>query len=223
MVLAQHLPPTCQCGLAGNSGIGVLPLSESLTKDSFIGGVYAGYNWQVNRWVVGLEGDATFLNGTASNTQTVLATFSVPLVTQGPFQINSHTDWLATIRGRVGYTWDRLMVYGTGGAAWTQTSYTTTFSAAPLGTSAIDTGSFNQNKVGFAVGGGLEWMATRNWLLRAEYLYYRFDASSGNLPVIGPGCTPATCSFGSSSGALQFQTVRVGVSYKFGGPVVAKY
>ena len=107
-----------------------------------------------------------------------------------------------------------------GGAAFTRTSYSTSYASTnigpPLGPIAANFGS---DKVGYAVGAGAEWMATQNWLVRAEYLYYRFDGSSTSSPIIA--CTG--CAIGTNTGDLQFHTVRVGLSYKFGGPVVAKY
>ncbi len=71
--------------------------------DGFLGGVQAGYNWQLSRnWVFGIEAD---ISGTDLNN-------AVP----------AHVDYLGTLRARVGYTWDRTMFYGTGGLAWNRAS-----------------------------------------------------------------------------------------------------
>ena len=61
---------------------------------------------------------------------------------------------------------------------------------------------------------------SRSWLLRAEYLYYGFDGSKGVVPFVVPagnGCTPVdNCGWNVSSSDLSINTVRVGLSYKFG-------
>jgi outer membrane immunogenic protein len=207
---------------AGIAGIGLAPLSQPLSQSRFLGGVYAGYNWQMNKWVVGLEADGTFLSRNARNTQELFALFSAPPTDTGPFTTSSSNNWVATVRGRVGYTWDKLMLYGTGGAAFTRTNYSDTYTsmniAPPLNPVNAN---FSSNKVGFAVGAGAEWMATQNWVLRAEYLYYRFDGSSTSTPITAGGC--AGCAITTNAGALEFQTGRVGLAYKFEGPAVTKY
>jgi opacity protein-like surface antigen len=73
---------------------------------------------------------------------------------------------------------------------------------------------------GYVVGAGVERMLTQNWLIRAEYLHYGFGTSSGQLPLLGsaPGltCFYGQCTWAISSSSLNFDTVRVSVSYKFG-------
>ncbi len=110
--------PVRRPGLQGRSGAGV-QLDRFLFRrhigygwgdtlvggdmDGFLGGVQAGYNWQLSRnWVFGIEAD---ISGTDLNN-------AVP----------AHVDYLGTLRARVGYTWDRTMFYGTGGLAWNRAS-----------------------------------------------------------------------------------------------------
>jgi outer membrane immunogenic protein len=212
-------------GGAGIAGIGVLPMSHGLGHDSILGGVHAGYNWQAGNWVLGVEADASFIDRNITTSQPVLLSFAAPPQNAGPFFVSAHNDWLATVRGRLGYTWDRLMLYGTGGAAFTRTSYSTAYTSVGV-VPAIGplAANFSSDKVGFAVGGGLEWMVSPNWLLRAEYLYYRFEGTQNSMAVVSGTCTAAVgCAFNTNTGDLEFHTARVGVSYKFGGPVVAKY
>lgn len=117
--------------------------------DGFTGGVQLGYNWQFSPNIVfGIEADVsgTDMNGT-------------------PGGRPAHIDYLGTARARIGYTWDRTMIYGTGGIAFSR--------AAVLGLHDTDTG--------WTIGGGLEWAYSNSWSLKAEYLYYdlgaNFDAS----------------------------------------------
>jgi outer membrane immunogenic protein len=220
---------------AGLAGFGYLPTSYGLNRDNVIGGVYAGYNWQFGRSVLGIEGDINGLgNRSGSSTVVLTPTFpgASPNVTSS-IQVSSRNTWLATLRGRLGYTWDKLMIYGTGGAAFTQTNYDINLNAGAaipsnLGNNGVSSGvvSFRNDKVGFAVGAGAEWMVATNWIVRAEYMYHRFEGATGTFPILSPGfsCTAAAnFRFQASASDLEIHTLRAGLSYKFGGPVVARY
>ena len=114
---------------------------------SVIGGVYAGYNWQLApQWLIGIEGDANW------------ADLTVPA---GSGDVN----WLGSLRGRIGWSpTATTMLYFTGGAAWGTVSIP-----------GVDTLPATQTKTGWVVGGGLEWAPwANNWLVRAEYLNYNF-------------------------------------------------
>jgi outer membrane immunogenic protein len=118
----------------GDSGVGDV--------DGFFGGVQAGYNWQFNRnWVFGIEAD---ISGTDINTVV------------GP----SHIDYIGTARVRLGYTWDRVMFYGTGGLSFAR--------GATAGVHTSDTG--------WALGTGLEWAFAHRWSAKVEYMYYDINA-----------------------------------------------
>lgn len=111
--------------------------------DGFLGGLQLGYNWQLSRnWVFGIEGD---ISGTDINN-------AVPV----------HIDYLGTLRARIGYTWDRTMVYGTGGLAWNRSSV----------------GGVHDTDTGYALGLGIEWAFAPNWSTKVEYMYYAFDNTS---------------------------------------------
>jgi outer membrane immunogenic protein len=219
-------------GGAGLAGFGFLPTAHNLNRDGLIGGLYAGYNWQFGPYVLGVEGDFAYLDRTTSNTQPLLATFpGVALNPEGLITVTNGSHWLGSLRGRVGYTWDHVMLYATGGVAFRDNGYTVSvvpgpvpgapgnFNGAPGGVA-----SFNNNQVGYAVGVGGEWMISPNWMLRAEYLRYGFQGSSGTLPIIGSNCTAAVnCRFVVNTSDRNIDTARVGIAYKFGGPVVARY
>jgi outer membrane immunogenic protein len=111
--------------------------------DGFAGGFQLGYNWQLSPNIVfGLEGDITL-----SDINTIAFGF--------PY----HIDYLGTVRGRLGYAWDRAMLYGTGGVAFTRASL----------------GGVHGNDTGYALGAGLEWAFSHGWTAKAEYLYYGFE------------------------------------------------
>jgi len=209
-------------GGAGFAGIGVLPTSHSLNSDGWLGGVHAGYNWQVTNWLFGVEGDWMWSNLNAGNTQTTVDTFTGAQRPNGSMLMSSSNHWLASVRGRLGVVaGPRWMLYVTGGAAWTDRSTTATWTplaGALVPAPSVSSVSFDGTKTGFVVGAGAEWMVAPHWIVRGEYLYYQFNGGTAALPFIVPsnGCTPTgTCGWNVSTSNLQMNTVRAGVSYKF--------
>jgi outer membrane immunogenic protein len=146
-------------------------------------GGYAGYNWQYGPWVFGAEGD---INGVWNDKS---LTFAGP----PPVTVDIGTDWLASLRARTGYAFDRTLFFVTGGVAWTKAS-------ADFTTLGV-TFDNSDTLTGWTLGGGVEYAFTDNWIGRAEYRYYDF----GN--VDGP----------TALGSVDFQsqTLTVGVAYKF--------
>jgi outer membrane immunogenic protein len=210
---------------AGFAGIGVLPTAHGLNNGSVLAGVHAGYNWQVKNWLLGFEGDVTWLNRRSSDTELTFDSFGVTRP-DGTMRLAANNDWLASARARVGWIGGPWMVYLTGGAAWTKTSQTATWTPIPGALFPIPSTSsvaFDANKTGYVVGIGGEWMLKSNWSVRAEYLHYEFDGASGSVPFVVPvgnGCTPVgTCGWNVSSSRLQLDTLRLGLSYKFGAVV----
>ena len=208
----------------GVPGFGNLPTFHNLNDNGILGGVHAGYNWQMTNWLVGAEVDVMFLNRSASSLQTVFETFSVPNFPAFNMTLTASNKWLASARARVGWLPNNnLLLYATGGAAWTSTSYTATDAGlvgGPVFLPGIgSTVSWTDNRTGYVVGGGVEWMFAPHWMVRAEYLHYGFSGSSANLPLVfaaGFGACPAgACNWAITTGRLDFDTGRVGVSYKF--------
>jgi len=168
-----------------------------------------GYNYQAGNWVFGVEGDVDGANIRNNNGGAV----AVPaLGTLGSGFINAKQEWLASIRGRLGYTWGPGMIYVTGGGAWTGVKVDGGATIASATT--IATGTFDQSSTlsGWVVGAGYEWMIAPNWALRGEYLYYGFNnsTSGGTLtfPITGANVT-------GNTGKLNTSVVRVGLDYKF--------
>lgn len=150
------------------------------------GGLQAGFNYQfANNVVVGLEADLEFANMGSS---AILAT--------GPLAatVVSHSlDTFGTIRGRVGYAFDRFLPYFTGGAAWANTSNNGSFGW-----------SSSSTNWGWTVGGGLEYAVTNNWTVKAEYLYLDFDGQNYAFP-----------NGDQISTGYNMSTLKAGVNYKF--------
>lgn len=148
----------------------------------FVGGGQLGYNWQTGRLVFGVEGDLQYTNLKATETVgAVSATGKIPA--------------FGTARGRIGYAFDRWMVYGTGGWAYTKTDVSLTNGAATVSDSKWSSG--------YAVGAGVEWAAWDRWSVKAEYLYVH----SGNVALSLGGVT--------TSGNYSINVARAGLNYRF--------
>jgi len=79
----------------------------------------------------------------------------------------------------------------------------------------VFTGNYNTDRWGYAAGVGIEYGFTPNWSAKFEYMHYGFDTA--NAPM---GTLSAT---NVSALRLNIDTLKVGINYRFGGPVVAKY
>lgn len=172
-----------------NAGYGWATFDNDFGTDKmkgFIGGGQLGYNWQLNSFVLGVEGDIQYSAQKRSETATI-----------GGITITGEEKipWFATARGRLGYAFDNVMIYGTGGVAWTNFKA----SVSALGATV----STETTKAGWTAGGGVEWMVLPRWSVKAEYLY--IDAGTTTLEVAGA----------SASGKLKDNIARLGVNYHF--------
>jgi outer membrane immunogenic protein len=192
--------------------------------NGIVGGGQIGYNWQMQNWVFGFEADiqGTDEKGTHNYTcptGTCTAPFGVIAVFPGPalpLALNQKIDWFGTVRGRIGVlATPKVLLYATGGLAYGEVD-----SSAVVGTTPFSTVS-NTN-VGWTVGAGVEGVIGGNWTAKLEYLYVDLGKVSGSFLT-------TTAAFGggvvtsSYSSRITDNILRVGVNYKFGGPVVARY
>jgi outer membrane immunogenic protein len=165
-------------------------------QGGFVGGT-GGYNWQTGNVVFGIEADGAWADVSASAAGAVV----VPGVGAIPASVSSKTDAMGTVRGRIGWAVNNVLLYGTGGYAWIDNKVTAT-----LGAVSVSDSKFHS---GWTVGAGVEAFFAPQWSVKGEYLYRSLAGETyfGAVPT----------------GTLNFHTVQVGVNYHFGGPVVAKY
>jgi outer membrane immunogenic protein len=156
--------------------------------NSLVGGAFAGGNYQIGNFVLGLEGDLEAARNSGG--------FYDP-----PGAGTTLLDVQGSFRGRAGFAFDKTLFYGTGGLALANISHT--YTNLITGISETTSGL----RTGWTVGGGVEMAVTNHVLVRAEYRYtdygtYRYDSVT---------------SFPGLSGEQRprFDTVRVGVAYKF--------
>jgi len=139
-----------------------------------------------------------------------------------------------TATSSVGIAHDRWLVYGKAGIAWARFEQTANSSVtfAGLGTFPFFSGISSEDRVGWTVGTGVEWAIWNNWSIKAEYLHLDFGSIDQSISANGVPLTVAIGDFRttiSQSLTSAFHTrvtddvFRIGLNYRFGGPVVAKY
>jgi outer membrane immunogenic protein len=186
----------------GTNAAGFFPTPYSVDPSGVIGGGFVGYNWQVNNVVLGIEADwqAADLNdsGNFANTIGTLYTIGTSVKDYG------------SVRGRLGFAFDRWMVFGTAGWAWGSwdTSYGFAGAGAPFVTMSVDSSD------GWTAGAGVEYAFTDNFLGRVEYRY----TDLGRAAFVNLATNSAEL-----GNRVTINDVRVGIAYKFGGPAVARY
>jgi outer membrane immunogenic protein len=181
--------------------------SHGLDTSGVIGGGYVGYNYQFNQtFVLGIEGD---FQGSSSSASFYNAFNDVT--------VKNQQNWLASINGRIGISYDRALFYAIGGGAWAQSN--TTAAAGPVLAASLRGINLSVGRdkdlSGWDIGGGVEYAFTPNWLGRVEYRYY--DFGTYNLTNVG--------TYLPLHLRNDVNTVRVGLAYLFSAPapVVAKY
>ena len=184
--------------------------------NSFIGGGTIGFNWQApgSAWVFGLEGEFGYLQlkGSAPD----------PISPTDTFASTKIGNWYGFAGARVGYAWDRTLLYAKGGAAFVDSSTGTVDACAsgPCGGGLIDA-TASKTISTWAIGGGIEWAWVNNWTFKVEYLYIDLDKSYNVCGVPRGGG-----SFCWQHDVESVHTVKAGLNYKFDWgktPVMAKY
>jgi outer membrane immunogenic protein len=150
--------------------------TSSFSSTSFAGGGKIGYDYQWGKVVLGVVGDFdwTNLNGTQLTTFT-----GSPVVGTA----NEKIDWLASARGRLGWAFDNVLFYATGGVAWTQAKFNLSVTGNPNANNW--TAQASSNLTGVVAGGGFEYRLTQNVSVVGEVLWYDF----GGTTITVPGAT----------------------------------
>jgi len=181
----------------------------SANNSNVLGGGQAGCNWQTGTVVYGIEADFDYFHSTSAffNNTNTLPNLAIPFV----IGQSVTTNYLATVRPRVGIAADRNFAYITGGAAFTTASYTESYvdGNVPAGTGAASASKF---LTGWAAGAGWEYALTDHWLVRFEYLFTAFPKTNATGSITGPGAPPNSL-LGSAD--LVIQVARAGMNFKF--------
>jgi outer membrane immunogenic protein len=169
--------------LGGNLGYAWGSVDNNRTKPSgFVGGVQAGYNWQPNpsspSWVFGVEGDFQVTGADE---------------TFAPWKFSN--PWFGTVRGRAGYAFSNILVYGTAGLAFGELRGETFGLSESHGNAGWTAG------VGAEFGFGQTGLTRGGWSAKVEYLYV--DLANSNFTITGV------------PNGYRFGTLRAGINYHF--------
>jgi outer membrane immunogenic protein len=186
--------------------------SPRLNGATVLGGVQAGYNWQVApQWVAGVEADiqagGQTIRGRAPGTDDMSRVMTANLTMHA----------FGTVRARLGFlATPDVLLYATGGLAWGDVNLSTGLTRPSPGLTGCEnhnnncqSGSVNDARVGWTVGGGGEWKVSGPWSLKAEYLYYDLGTTSH---LMTDSFWPSTF---RASLPLRGNLVRLGVNYRF--------
>jgi outer membrane immunogenic protein len=178
-----------------------------------LGGVQAGCDYQfAGNWVIGVGGDiaASDIHGLANDPFFVGKNGA-------PIPISTRTEAIASLTGRLGYAWDRYLIYGKAGGAWARDHYNIrNISCTALGPCNMNGST---DRAGWTAGVGFEWAFAGNWSALVEYDHYGFGNRSVSFtdPTI-----PVTSLFNVKQ---DIDVIKVGINYRFwsAAPVVARY
>jgi outer membrane immunogenic protein len=176
---------------ATNNGTGAIIGQPDYTPGGVAGGIHSGYNYQINQFVIGYESalnGASYQGSGFNNSGTILHSTNIPFE--------------SSIRGRVGMAWDRTLFFAAGGLA------ICTLQNTSLNNLTGFSDTFNTSRVGWTVGGGVEYALTNHWSVRVEYRYTDF----GHINEFEGFST------GGAYSVTKHETdnkVQIGFSYKF--------
>jgi outer membrane immunogenic protein len=172
-----------------NGGDEIVPL-DALSTVSFpnqpfdanglVAGLSFGANWtHGGNWVFGLQGDVAASGVAGAATSEDL--------------YGSEIEWTISVRGRIGYAFDRIMLFATGGAA-----------GAGIKLNQFEA-TRHTTRGGWVIGGGAEWAFADQWSLKLEYLHFDFGSASIQATEFG----------GTDTFANVLNTVTIGVNHRF--------
>ncbi len=200
-------------GLLGMGG-----LNSKMNVDSFgfedndrgftIGGV-AGYNWQCNGRLLGIESDISYFNASTTTGITCPTCGETPATVEFGSEIN----WYGTLRARVGLVGDEnFLVFATGGLAYGGLDHSINSSSF---NGVTFSGSQSDAAIGWTAGGGIEYLLSDNWAFRADAMYVDFGSTEETFNATGSGCSETSCTarIGYDD---NFWVARVGLTYLFG-------
>jgi outer membrane autotransporter protein len=171
-----------------------------------IAGGQVGFNWQApgSNWVLGIEAQASWSNADGEHIITIPGATAIGL--------RSEVEWLGTVTGRLGYAFDRVLVYAKGGFAFAHDNFEVFNPSGP------EVFSTDKTRTGWTVGGGIEVALGGNWSAKGEYNFMDLGKKSVTF-TDGGDVIPFDVD-------QQLHVVKFGINYRFGGfggPVVARY
>jgi outer membrane immunogenic protein len=197
--------------------------SASRSQHGPLAGGQLGINYEfAPHWVLGAEADIDWSNikGSVTPCSSKNAAGVIDCL-----NVAGKIEDFGTGRARLGYVFDNLLVYGTGGFAWANETATVSESCegakCPKTSNkfAFNSASSSATPFGWSAGAGFEWRVLPNWLLRVEYLHLQFNRVSSNYALNGTatvaGVVTPVVAAANLSATTNVEVLRVGLSYLF--------
>jgi len=200
---------------------GAFDKNESDTNQGILGGIQFGYNYQINNYVLGLEGNATLRNINGSSTSYNTNGNQIVDVKK----VNDLAE--GSILAKVGYSFDSILPYVTAGIGFgskdiKRTQYATASSsgAAPaFSTTPVFTEANTETLTGLVLGAGFDYAIDKSWSLDTRYSYTKWNDSHNSNPLalssiynyVAPGVSNGRDSYTNSNE----QSLAIGINYKF--------
>jgi outer membrane immunogenic protein len=195
--------------IGANSGYGWSywsdPFGDNINGKGALAGGQLGFNYQIGQFVVGLDADLDWTGMTGNISAAAVGPFGGVISATA----TDANNFLSTFGARAGFAIDHALIYAKGGGAWTRDVLT--ISVTNVG-GAIASGSSTTSRIGWMVGGGLEYAVTNNITLKAEYDYVNFGTANETITIAGGGLAPTT---GTVAAKLYENVAKVGISYLF--------
>jgi outer membrane immunogenic protein len=166
------------------------------TSGALVGGTI-GFNYQTGAFVFGVEGDGDW-SGFQGSSAGGCGALGVAAGIPAAVTYKTSSTWLGTGRGRLGYAFDRILLYGTGGGA---------FGNVTASTPGSGFGNNSSTDFGWTAGVGIEGALTQNWTAKVEYLYVSLANGTCTTACGSPVNAPAV--------TLKENLIRGGINYKF--------
>jgi outer membrane immunogenic protein len=186
-------------------------ISSSHEVDGAIGGVHVGVNKQFGNIVLGSELRLSGADISGSTGDCFGLTTAINNVASGAATVGCDTsvNWMASAVARLGYAWDRWLIYGNVGWAVAGVDHNATIAVDPaIAPLAISSGA-NDTADGITYGGGVEFAITNSVLLGVEYTRTELEADGSGLLLGGVLTT--------GSRDINLNEVKARLSFKFGG------
>jgi outer membrane immunogenic protein len=171
--------------------------------NGFLGGGYAGYNYQAGRYVVGLEADYSWANLSGDSSD-------VGFVGNTAYRTDK-VVLIATAGARLGYTFDRWMMFGKGGWGWAGFKRDS-FSVVPGG-ALFGIANYSDTRNGWLLGAGVEWEFRPQWSLRLAFDYIQF--SDVNLTINVTQVATGIMSTSTVRASSSLSTLKIGIGRRF--------
>lgn len=185
----------------GTNGFGLDSIGTNYNtgRSSALGGLNAGYDYQIGQFVIGVAGDFSWARASGSSVTTSIDLPGYVITSNG------RTDWYATLAGRSGVAFNNVLLYGKGGVAWSRQLY----DGRADGFFPVVYSAFPDIRTGYVVGAGAEWAVLKSVTVFAEYNYLNFSTKTYNVTDT-TGTVTTTYSAKTSA-----NLAKLGVNYHF--------